>query len=275
MTMAGRWGWLLGVLWLVACGDKASTVPNTSNAGGDDSGVGGSANGGAPSDPAVSGTGGTSGDTEVGATAGDAGAGAGAGAGGVGSELDPLADDDGDGLDNATERALRLDPQSWDTDDDGFPDPDEVADAKHPKDADSDGIIDALESDLTDNDQDGTYDTTDVAAGWQVAAGRLYPHAIANDGKDSTRIEVVVTGPGVTRVALQSPAQFYDPSVLPNELQIDGKPLGNAALELYDDGTHGDRFAAAASRSRVLQATRRGRLRAQPLRRRARTTLSR
>ena len=173
------------------------------------------------------------------------------------------------------EPALRLDPQSWDTDDDGFPDPDEVADAKHPKDADSDGIIDALESDLTDNDQDGTYDTTDVAAGWQVAAERLYPHAIANDGKDSTRIEVVVTGPGVTRVALQSPAQFYDPSVLPNELQIDGKPLGNAALELYDDGTHGDRFAAAASRSRVLQATRRGRLRAQPLRRRARTTLSR
>jgi len=158
-------------------------------------------------------------------------------------ELAPTGDEDGDGLDNQTERALSLDPQSWDTDDDGFSDPDEVGDPKAPKDTDNDGVIDALESDLTDNDQDGTSDTTDPVAGWQVATGRFYPHAIVNDGKDATRLEVVITGQNVTRVALQTPGNFIDKTVLPNELEIDGKALGDAELALYDDGTHGDRFA--------------------------------
>lgn len=162
---------------------------------------------------------------------------------GAGAALDPGKDADGDGLDNATEEALSLDPEGWDTDDDGFSDADEVANPKKPADTDHDGIIDALESDLTDNDQDGVYDTSDPAVGWQVAAGRFYPHAIANDGEDSTRLEVVINGPGVKRVALQTPSQFYDQTLLPNELEIDGKPLGDAELELHDDGAYGDRFA--------------------------------
>jgi hypothetical protein len=165
--------------------------------------------------------------------------------------LDPTGDEDGDGLSNGDERKLSLDPESWDTDDDGLADPDEVGDVAKPKDSDGDGVIDALESDVTDNDMDGVYDTTDVASGWQVAAGRFYPHAIANDGKDSTRVEVLVTGKGVTSVALKTPSNFYDPTVLPDELVVEGQALGSEQLDLFDDGTHGDRFAGDGIWSRA------------------------
>ena len=180
-------------------------------------------------------------------TAGAGGATGGHGASDSGSDaggaFDPDGDDDGDGLSNGLERKLSLDPESWDTDDDGLTDPDELGDLATPKDTDGDGVIDALESDLTDNDLDGVVDTKDPASGWQVAAGRFVPHVIANDGKSATRVEVVITGAGVTHVALQTPPNYYDATVLPNELAVEGKALGNDALDLFDDGTHGDRFA--------------------------------
>ena len=232
MTTSGRWWLLLGALGTLGCGDSENGAKPRSGQGGEESG------GSASTDDGDGGGSGGTRNQEPGA-----GSSAEAGAAGLNAGLDPAEDEDGDGLDNATERALLLDPQSWDTDDDGLSDPDEVGDAMAPTDTDGDGIIDALESDLTDNDQDGEYDTSDPTVGWQVAAGRFYPHAIVNDGKDATRIEVVITGSGVTRVALQSPANFYDPTLLPNELEIEGEALGNTALELYDDGTHGDRFA--------------------------------
>ncbi len=236
MTTSGRWWLVLGALVALGCGESGSGTKPASGQGGQQSGGSASTDGGV-ADGAGSAAGGKRNDEPA------AGSSADAGAGGLGGGLDPTGDEDGDGLDNATERALLLDPESWDTDDDGLSDPHEVGDAMAPTDTDGDGIIDALESDLTDNDQDGKYDTSDPATGWQVAAGRFYPHAIVNDGKDATRIEVVIAGAGVTRVALQSPANFYDPTLLPNELQLEGAVLGNTALELYDDGSHGDRFA--------------------------------
>jgi hypothetical protein len=237
----------------VGCGEdkKSELSPEAGSA------AGGMSNGGAPSNGGTPGSGGVTGmdagrgvDEDGGGAGGKGGVAGSAGSAGSGDgdssaphELDPAGDEDGDGLTNGVERKLLLDPESWDTDDDGLTDPDEVGAAAKPKDTDGDGVIDALESDLTDNDLDGIYDTTDPASGWQVAAGRFFPRAIANDGKDATRVEVVVTGAGVSRVALKTPSNFYDPTVLPSELVVDGKALGDGALDLFDDGTHGDRFA--------------------------------
>jgi hypothetical protein len=221
-------------------------------------GKGGARTGGA------NGTGGSS--TAATAGVGDAGAGAGgseiAGAGGtssgsggepggdagVGGEagtlvLDPAGDEDGDGLTNGDELRLSTDPQGWDSDDDGFTDPDEVGDPDEPRDTDGDLVIDALECELNDNGGGDATDTTDPADGWQVAAGRFYPRVIANDGVEDTRVEVRMTGAGITRVALRTPSNFYDAEVLPDELIVGGQALGDDALELFDDGTHGDRFA--------------------------------
>jgi hypothetical protein len=232
MKTVGCWWLALAALGTASCGESGGG-PSTGQ-GGEQTGGSSSSGGGTHGDGATA-----AGGTQSQTTGGAVGQAGGAGTGGA---LEPHADEDGDGIDNATETALALDPQSWDTDDDGFTDADEVGDAQNPTDTDDDGIIDALESDLTDNDQDGVYDSSDPAVGWQVAAGRFYPHAIANDGKDATRIEVVVNG-DVERVALQTPAQFYDKTLLPSELEVDGKLLGDAEVELYDDGTRGDRFA--------------------------------
>ena len=75
---------------------------------------------------------------------------------------EPLADDDGDGLDNATERALRSDPDRADSDGDGVEDAFEVgADPAHPFDGDGDGQADVLESSLADRDADCLVDALD------------------------------------------------------------------------------------------------------------------
>ncbi len=231
-------GMVSGLVLLAACGadDKGSagnTTGGQANAGG--SSGAGMAQGGVGAGDA----GGSAGSV---ASAGSAGS-AGVASAGGGAVLDPLADADGDGLSNGDELRLFLDPEGWDSDDDGFTDMAEVVDAASPVDADGDGVIDALECDLTDNDRDGTYDTTDPAAGWQVAAGRFYPRVIANDGSESTRVEVRLTGAGITSAALSTPANFFDDDVLPNELVVDGAPLGDGQLQLFDDGSHGDRFA--------------------------------
>jgi len=68
--------------------------------------------------------------------------------------LDPLGDDDDDGLPNEVELTLALDPLSADTDADGAPDALEVGDWAAPADRDGDGLLDAAEHDLVDADHD-------------------------------------------------------------------------------------------------------------------------
>ena len=76
--------------------------------------------------------------------------------------LDPNADDDGDGLINSIEGALGTNPQNADTDGDGVSDYDEVVNASNPQDTDADGKSDAVESILSDIDQDCIVDQLDA-----------------------------------------------------------------------------------------------------------------
>ncbi|WP_273565805.1 gliding motility-associated C-terminal domain-containing protein [Maribacter halichondriae] len=79
-------------------------------------------------------------------------------------------DDDGDGLFGGTEQALGTDPQNADTDGDGIDDGIEVGDdLENPLDSDvdsdgnpsPDGVIDALDSNILDEDNDGIVDQLD------------------------------------------------------------------------------------------------------------------
>ena len=73
-------------------------------------------------------------------------------------------DSDGDGLFDRDETALGLDPTLRDTDADGIEDGVEVGpDVNNPIDTDSDGIIDALDSNILDSDNDGVVDQLDPA----------------------------------------------------------------------------------------------------------------
>ena len=71
-------------------------------------------------------------------------------------------DTDGDGLFDGPEATLGTDPNNVDTDGDGINDGVEVGDDNaNPLDADSDGIIDALDSNVIDTDLDGVVDQLD------------------------------------------------------------------------------------------------------------------
>ena len=73
-------------------------------------------------------------------------------------------DSDGDGLSNAQENALGTNRNNPDTDGDGVPDGVEVGvNPGSPLDSDGDGIINALESSLTDSDGDGVSNQADSA----------------------------------------------------------------------------------------------------------------
>ena len=73
-------------------------------------------------------------------------------------------DSDGDGIIDRDETALGLDPNNRDTDADGINDGEEVGpDVSNPIDTDSDGIIDALDSNILDSDNDGIVDQLDPA----------------------------------------------------------------------------------------------------------------
>jgi hypothetical protein len=207
--------------------------------------VGACSNGGAGTQ-ASGGAGGSS--SSVSGTGGENGTGGISNSGGATATqvtLDPNGDDDGDGLSNAVELALSLDPQSADSDNDGIDDLTEVGpSATAPLDSDGDGIIDALESSLMDNDLDGTPDPNDPAQGWQLASCRFRPAVIANDGLDKTTVEVRLTKTaGITRVAVWTLRDYASAMEIPDELRVDGTALGTGEIELYDDGTHGDRFA--------------------------------
>ncbi len=73
-------------------------------------------------------------------------------------------DSDGDGLTNAQEDALGTNRNNPDTDGDGFSDGAEVGgNVNAPLDTDGDGVINALESAVTDTDHDGIVDQNDAA----------------------------------------------------------------------------------------------------------------
>ena len=73
-------------------------------------------------------------------------------------------DDDGDGLLGGQEQALGTDPQDADSDDDGIDDGVEVGDdIENPLIEDGDSFIDALDSNVADEDGDGVVDQKDPA----------------------------------------------------------------------------------------------------------------
>ncbi len=93
--------------------------------------------------------------------------------------LVPGRDEDGDGLDNATEHALHSNPLSADTDNDGKPDGAEVGtDLAHPVDTDGDGLADVLESAVADADRDCLADEVDA----HNTVPETDPHALAAIG---------------------------------------------------------------------------------------------
>jgi hypothetical protein len=155
----------------------------------------------------------------------------------------PDEDADGDGLDNGTELELGTDPRYRDTDLDGLADDAEVgADSSAALDADDDGVIDALEHPRFDNDRDDATDDTDAADGVQVVYGRFMPAVLANDGRDAVRFELKLSGE-VERASIGMSPTYYRAEWAPDELAIDGEALDDEAIELFDDGTHGDVIA--------------------------------
>jgi hypothetical protein len=77
--------------------------------------------------------------------------------------LDPLGDEDLDDLLNEIEVMLGTDPFDPDTDQDGEPDGEEISEFVDPSDGDGDGLYDAVESNLIDEDCDGLSNQADAA----------------------------------------------------------------------------------------------------------------
>jgi hypothetical protein len=146
-------------------------------------------------------------------------------------------DTDGDGLSAAQEAILKTDPTNVDSDCDTLDDGTEVGSVASPTNTDGDAVIDALESSLADSNANSTSDHLDAAIVKQVTCGRFFPYAILNDGVDTTRLEVLAIGSGVTAVSAQVPSGV--------NLLLDGAPITTGALvTLYDNGTNGDQRAS-------------------------------
>lgn len=170
------------------------------------------------------------------------------------TSVDLLPDDDADqdGLTNVEELALGTSPFRFDTDGDGLGDADEVGSTDEPNDADGDGRIDAIEHRLFDIDQDGIPDQEDAGEGWQLVWGGFTPRVIPNDGATATRLEVHLVGTeNVERVRAGVSPNFRHPDWLHYDLAMDGVPIGTEPVELFDDGTHGDRLAGDGIYSRT------------------------
>jgi|GEM_PF-1636382 len=101
--------------------------------------------------------------------------------------LDPEADNDGDGLINRVEVAQGSNPNKADSDDDGKPDGEEYESGKA-KDTDGDGVVDALESAIKDEDFDCIVDELDA-------------RNTISDGATSARIPELCEQEGVCAVA--------------------------------------------------------------------------
>lgn len=247
MLRSRAWQAAALVLALAAwgCGDSGK------NESGQGSGAGGSSgSGGSAVNAAATGGSGAGVDAGLdGAIAGDAASnldGGGEGPDG-GSEVitfPPDEDADGDGLTNGTELDHGTDPRYRDTDMDGLADGTEVgADPSAPQDSDADGVIDAMENPKFDNDRDGVTDDTDVSDGAQVVYGRFIPAVVANGGSEPVRFELKLAGADVKSASVGMPAVYFRAEWAPDELEVDGAVLGKAALDLFDDGTHGDVIA--------------------------------
>jgi len=152
-----------------------------------------------------------------------------------------IVDSDSDGLSDSDELALGTDPHNVDSDCDLSDDGAEVGNPLSPTNSDSDALIDALENNRTDSDADSGKDNVDPGTGVQATCGRFIPFAIANNGSDTTRLEIRVTGGnGVSAVSVQAP-RYTSGSA---RLRLDGADLASeAAITLYNDGTHGDQQA--------------------------------
>ena len=178
------------------------------------------------------------------------------------------ADDDADGdeLDNGTELELGTDPRYRDTDMDGLADDVEVGDdPSSPLDGDWDGIIDALEHPRFDNDRDEMPDDVNPGQGVQLVYGRFVPAVLANDGSDSVRFELKLEGGDAKSVSAGMSATYHRDDWAPDELEVDGELVGDAAVELFDDGTHGDVIAGDHVFSRGGISTQMA-IRAEPMR---------
>jgi hypothetical protein len=154
--------------------------------------------------------------------------------------LAPLADPDGDGLDDSVEIMIGTDPNNVDSDCDFIDDGTEAGNPESPTNTDGDGVIDALENNLANSDYpaDTVKDHQDASTSVQATCGRFRPFAIANNGSDTSTLEVRVTGSGITAVSVQAPATISFPGLI----KLDGVDItGNQNIALYDDGSHGDR----------------------------------
>ena len=138
------------------------------------------------------------------------------------------ADQDGDGLTDADEIALGLDPFSPDSDCDNRDDAVEVCSRLDaPRDFDNDGRPNALESHFSDADADGLSDAIDPDEAIQIGCGAFRPFAVTS-GETSTLTLRVSGSPGKVELLGSGVAS----------MRVDGEPA--ASIELFDDGTHGD-----------------------------------
>jgi hypothetical protein len=73
----------------------------------------------------------------------------------------------------------------------------------------------------------------------QVICAAFFPFAVAMDGSEATRVELKINGSGITAAALGNTFPVVGVSV-------DGVPHPQTGgfIDLFDDGTHGDRVAA-------------------------------
>lgn len=151
-------------------------------------------------------------------------------------------DRDRDGLDDATELALGLDPDHPDSDCDGLDDGREVGSGASPQNTDGDSLIDALESAERDSNLDGQVDELDNDADsvWRIGCARFTPVVITTDNTEPTTIEVSIAGgTGITRVEIGNGFPVVG-------VTVDGVefPQREGFIQLFDDGTRGDRRAA-------------------------------
>ena len=115
-------------------------------------------------------------------------------------------DTDHDGIPDAIESDLKLDPTKADTDGDGYSDLEEVGDVNHPRDTDHDGTIDALD---TDSDNDGMSDADEHKYGFDPLVDDSFDDA---DGDGISNIDEIRNGtnPTVSDTAVQVTLQKLD-----------------------------------------------------------------
>ncbi|WP_299532250.1 gliding motility-associated C-terminal domain-containing protein [Ulvibacterium sp.] len=134
-------------------------------------------------------------------------------------------DEDNDGLLGGEEAALGTLPNNPDTDGDGIDDGVEVGgDVQNPLDADSDGIIDALDSNILDSDSDGVVDQLDPANDNPCIPSRLNGQCDF-DGDDISDPEEEANG--------SDPNDPCDPN--PDHPNCDPTPIDLAITKVVDN----------------------------------------